>query len=124
MYWLEIQDIMLLIRNLKDTSDANDLKKYIKFVNNRTRANGVKLEHKFVRLTTTRNFFFIRIVRLWNALPRGVLDLESSLNTNKTHLTKYLWKHFMENFDPNNLCTFHFLCPCYKCIANTRTYHV
>ncbi len=58
MYWLEIQDIMLLIRNLKDTSDANDLKKYIKFVNNRTRANGVKLEHKFARLTTTRNFFF------------------------------------------------------------------
>ena len=72
MYWLEIQDIMLLIRNLKDTSDANDLHKYIKFINKRTRANGVKLEHKFVRLTTTRNFFFIRIVRLWNALPRGV----------------------------------------------------
>ncbi len=52
MYWLEIQDIMLLIRNLKDTSDANDLHKYIKFVNNRTRANGVKLEHKFVRLNS------------------------------------------------------------------------
>ncbi len=120
MYWLEIQDIILLIRNLKDTSDANDLHKYIKFANNRTRANGVKLEHKFARLTTTRNFFFIRVVRLWNAIPRGVLDLESSVSTNKTHLTEYLWEHFSDNFDPNNLCTFHFLCPCYKCIINTH----
>ncbi len=43
-----------------------------------------------------RNFFFIRVVRLWNAIPRGVLDLESSVSTNKTHLTEYLWKHFTQ----------------------------
>ncbi len=34
---------MLLIRNLKDTSDANDLHKYIKVANKRTGANAVKL---------------------------------------------------------------------------------
>ncbi len=125
MYWLEIQDIMLLIRNLKDTSDANDLHKYIKFANNRTiKSKWYQTRAQIREANNYAKLLFIHIVRLWNALPRGVLDLELSLNTNKTHLTKYLWKHFIENFDPNNLCTFHFLCPCYKCIANTRTYHV
>ena len=25
--------------------------------------------------------------------------------------------HFIDNFDSSNVCTFHFLCPCFRCSA-------
>ncbi len=77
MYWLEIQDIMLLIMNLKDTSDANDLHKYIKFANNRTRANGrqwAQIKHTWQNTSVntlviilTQTICIIFFVRVLNA---------------------------------------------------------
>ena len=60
-----------------------------------------------------RHFFFHRIPRLWNSFP--IIDLTLSLSTIKTKLTDYLWRYFIQNFDTNDHCTLHYLCPCSKC---------
>ena len=33
----------------------------------------------------------------------------------KRKLQSFLWNHFIDHFDPNNPCSFHFICPCAKC---------
>ena len=55
--------------------------RYINFVStNKTRASTTnKLQHKFARLSTTRHFYFIRVVRIWNSLPCGIVDLSLSV---------------------------------------------
>ena len=30
-------------------------------------------------------------------------------------LKKYLWEHFLNNFDDSDNCTLHYLCPCSGC---------
>ncbi len=117
MYWLEIQDIMLLIKtHLMQMTYTSTLSLLTtgqeQMVSNlSTISRGWQL-----RETSFSSVSFGSGMRS----QRGVLDLESSVSTNKTHLTEYLWEHFSDNLDPNNLCTFHFLCPCYKCIINTH----
>ncbi len=108
MYWLDLQDLMFLVKYAHDTIH---IYQYVNFViNNRTRAcTANKLQHKFARLSTTRQFYFIRIVRIWNALPKDILDLSLSVHTNKVRLRSFLWEHFKHNFDSNKLCSFHFV---------------
>ena len=59
------------------------------------------------------NEFFNRIPRLWNSLP--LIDIKLSIITLKVKLRKFFWQYFIDNFDPNNYYSFHFLCPCHKC---------
>ena len=62
------------------------------FVNSNTRAGtNRKLNHKFTRLPVTRNLYFTRVVRLWNAIPNGTIDLDLSVNANKFHLRRFFW---------------------------------
>ena len=63
---------------------------------------------------STMNSYFFRIPRLWNRLP--LIDLSQSLQTIKSKLKKYFWNHFVTNFDNNDFCTFHFHCPCTRCL--------
>ena len=56
-----------------------------------------KLGHRFTRLNSTRYFYFVRIVRLWNTIPNGILDLNLTVQTNKLCLREYLWGHFALN---------------------------
>ena len=73
--------------------------------------------HKLSYLSTTSSSYhksyFNRIIRLWNSMP--VIDLTLSLSTIKTLLTNYLWTNFSANFISDYTCTFHMLCPCYRC---------
>ena len=91
-----------------------DIHDYVEFVTSTTRtsSNG-KLRHKFCRLSTTRHFYFNRIVRLWNLFLR--INLSLSLASIKHLLLNHLWSNFCTNFDANNGCSFHLLCPCAKC---------
>ena len=114
MHWYELQDMMFLVKCFKNPMDNLIIHDYVEFVTSITRAssNG-KLRHKFCRLSTPRHFYFNRIVHLWNLFPR--IDLSLSLPSIKHLLLNHLWSNFCSNFDANNVCSFHLLCPCAKC---------
>ena len=62
-------------------------------------------------LNTKRYSFFTRLPhRLWNSFPS--VDLRLPFPVVKNKLLKFFWSHFISEFHPSNLCTFHFVCPC------------
>ena len=63
--------------------------------------------------------FIYRIPKLWNALPE--INLTLSLDQIKKKLYNFLWNHFIQNFDPSNNCTLHFICPCCNCKRHPST---
>ena len=70
MYWLEIQDLMFLIKCVKYPSDNLDIFSRKSFVSSCTRASSSKkLKHNLCRSSSTKHFYFNRIVYLWNSLP-------------------------------------------------------
>lgn len=115
MYWFEIQDVMFVIKCIKEPPDNFNIFDYIKFNESSTRSSAYNhLKFNFCRTSHSRHFFFNRIVQLWNYLV-PVIDLSLSLSTIRRHLCQHLWIHFTRNFDPNNTCTFHVICPCCNC---------
>ena len=56
---------------------------------NRKRGNGHKLKHRKFRTNVHKNFFMVRVMELWNRLPRRVVE-SPSLETFKTYLGAYL----------------------------------
>ena len=119
MYFLELNDVMFCVRSLKfPTSDFN-ITDYIQFSKCGTRSSAfMKLSHHFSFRNSERHVFFNRIQRLWNSFPP--LDLSKSIVTIKSHLHEFLYGHFLTNFHPDLICTFHFLCPCAKCIHKSH----
>ena len=64
MYWLEIQDIMFLVKCLKEPSDNFNIFSYVSFSSGTTRsAASRKLIHKFTKFCSSRHFYFSRIVK-------------------------------------------------------------
>ena len=117
MYWLELLDVMFLVRCLQNPSDNLELPKYITFTSSITRAgqSGNKLQFKFTRTSTVRHFYFNRVIKLWNSFPSGTIDLTLSFVTIKHHVRKHLWSVFQQKFDVSDYCSFYFVCPCHKC---------
>ena len=72
-----------------------------------------KLKHHLHTSISNRNSYFHCLPRLWNALP--IFDINLSIATIKARLKAYMWNHFVDNFDDDNPCTYHYLCPCSKC---------
>ena len=48
------------------------------------------------------------------------IDLSLSFYSIKRTLKQFFWDHFVNNFNSSNYCSFHYLCPCYKCV-DTRS---
>ena len=117
MYWLELQDIMVLIKCLKNPSDNFDVSNHITFMNSCTKASGLNhLQRNFRLSTTVCYFYFNRTVSLWNSLVSYTRnDLTLSIPNIKQNILTILWDHFLSNFDPDNPCTFHCICPCFSC---------
>ena len=64
--WLELQDVLLLVRCLKDPPDNFNVRDYVTFSDNSTRAAAAgKLAYQFKRTSTGRHYYFNRVVRLY-----------------------------------------------------------
>ena len=70
IYFLELNDILFLVKSLKSPNPAFNIHKYVTFNTSATRSGTFnKLIHNFTSASYAHNFYFNRIVRLWNSLP-------------------------------------------------------
>ena len=115
MYTYELNDLLFFIKSLKFPTSYFDISKYIRFSNYSTRATSAhKLNYSISPTSSTNPYsFFNRIIRLWNTAP--VINLSLSIDTIKRHLTNFFWAKFTVNFKSDSPCTFHLVCPCYRC---------
>ena len=58
-------------------------------VGDRTRSSGLKFKHEKFCTSIHNNFITIRVMELWNRLPREVAE-PPSMEIHKTHLDIYL----------------------------------
>ena len=109
MYQYELNDLLFFIKSYKASNTHFD-NQFVHFRSSSTRSSAAsKLVHQVSYSNTDRHFYFCRITRLWNALPQ--IDITLPPGTIKNLLIRYLWNHFLDNFDDTNVCTFHFCCP-------------
>ena len=118
----EINDIMFLVTSLQNPSTSFNILQYVTFSTSSTRASvNCKLVHYAARTNKTRHFYFHRIPRLWNSLPS--INLDQSVHSIRLKLRQFFWGHFIEHFNPDSPCTFHFICPCAKCAVMPVMYN-
>ena len=85
MYFLELSDILFLVKSLKFPTPAFNIYNYVTFNTSTTRCRTFnKLIHNFTPTSHAHHFYFNRIVRLWNSLP--YIDLSLTINTIKSNL--------------------------------------
>ena len=114
MMQLELNDILFFVASIKNPTMSFDISEYVTFCSGSTRSSvGFKLVHSFSRNNKIKHFYFHRLPRLWNSLP--TININQSVRLIKRKLQSFLWNHFIDHFDPNNPCSFHFICPCAKC---------
>ena len=117
MYWLELQDVLFLVKCLQGTTDNFNIHDFIPAPSSShrpTRASqSGKFKHKLCRTVAGHQFYLNRIIRLWNALPQ--IDLSLSFQSVKHFIFEFLWNHFITHFQSDISCTYHFMCPCSSC---------
>ena len=116
--WLELNDVMFIIRCFKSPSDNFNIRDFVAFSTGCRSSSAGHLQHKPSRISDTRHFYMTRISRLWNAL--SPIDLTLSIPAFRSLLYQRLWDNFSENFYDSRSCTFHFCCPCPDCILIQR----
>ena len=125
MFWFELADILFLVKSFKCPSTRLKISEYISFSSTKTRSSSfLKLSCHSTKSNLSRHFYFNRVCRLWNALPQ--IDLSLSFQSVKVKIEEFLWSMFIQRFNPNVPCTFHFVCPCTKCMSvpMPTNYHV
>ena len=100
-----------------------DISRYVSLCSSQTRLSSHrKLRHAPpTSNNSSRNFYFNRLPRLWKSLP--LLDISLSIPTIITKLYQHFWGHFSAIFDPDNLCSYHYLCPCANSSSLPVTYN-
>ena len=123
MMELEIADIIFLIKSLRSPSPHFNVYNFVEFSSYSTRSfSNLKLRHSISKTNLEASFYFYRIPRLWNSLP--TIDINLSLYTIKHKLRQYFWDHFISYFDPNDVCSFHYLCLCHRCSSFSVKTHL
>ena len=114
MHWLEMQDILFLVKCLQQPTANPEIANLVSFSSSITRAgqSGNKLKVNLNKTTSSRHFYTSRIVRLWNTFPVETIDLSKSFRTIKSRVQEHLINNYLQNFDAENTCTYHFVCPC------------
>ena len=117
---LELNDIVFFLRSLQSPSDSFDILQFVSFSSTCTRSSsGFKLKHTPSTTNYGRHFYFVRLPHLWNALPTP--DTSLSTNVLIQRIKSFFWSHFLQNFNPKCLCSFHYSCPCSKCLSSPPT---
>ena len=114
MYMFELNDLNFFIKSYKSASSHFNINDYINFRTSITRSStSHKMIHQCSSSTLSHHFYFCRLPRLWNSLP----PIDLTLPTTKivVFVKTFLWSHFVNNFDSDNVCIFHYLCPCCHC---------
>ena len=77
MYVYEMNDIMFFIKSYKQqSSHFNNVTEYVQFSTSNTRFGASeKMVHHRCSSNTAQNFYFYRLPRLWNSLPKIELSL-------------------------------------------------
>ena len=115
MAWFEYIDIMFFITSLHQRSDRFDILHYVSVTSHRTRSSDkVSLQHTLSKSCLSRHFYFNRIPRLWNALPS--INIDKPLSSIRCEVKCILWSNFMNSFKSDDPCSYHYCCPCNKCI--------
>ena len=99
-----------------DKNNAFSIQSYVSFSNTNTRSTThLKLKHTFSKTHAAGHFYFNRLSRLWNSLPPVNMDL--SLHSIKKYPWQLFWSKFKHTFQSNKPCSFHFVCPCSRCVS-------
>ena len=110
----EINDVIFFVKCIKQPTKYFNINEFVSFSTSNTRSStSLKLRHSVSRNNYLSHFYFNRLPRLWNSLP--CIDTDLSIATIRSKLHQYLWSKFITNFDPNDVCTYHYLCPCLTC---------
>ena len=115
MYWYDLQDLLFLIKCMKNPPDNFSLvPEFISFTSTNTRSgHHCRLQYHYRRTSPARHFYFNRVVKLWNTLPP--INIALSYTSIKRFIIDILWKRFLLNFDSTNACTYQVICPCCHC---------
>ena len=113
----ELNDICFFVKSLKQAFISFTITDYVSFSGNNTRSGS---HHKSVQpmATTTRlkHFYFNRLPHLWNSLPPSYQYIKKLIKSRT-----FSGNISFSNFDSSNSCTYHFCCPCTKCLALTKS---
>ena len=105
MYIFELNDLTFFIKSYKSASSHFNINDYINFRISITRSSTFhKMIHKCSSSTLSHYFYFCRLPRLWNFLPP--IDLTLPITKIVVFLKTFLWSHFVDNFDSDNVCNF------------------
>ena len=117
MYWYDLQDILYLINDIcfQNPPDNINLFDHIAFTTSSTRSssNNKLITRYTYYIVSACHFYFHRVVRLWSAML--YVNLNLPFNSINKYLIRVMHRKFERTFDPNNTCTFHFVCPCSHC---------
>ena len=111
-YWLEYRDLCFSFRCINGLLNVQ-FDKYIQISSGRTRSSSENLNlypiHRY-RTSLFRDFFFNRIVKLWNSLPLQTRK-SPTFNSFKTNLYKHYFSKLHNIFDTDRLNTWKTICP-------------
>ena len=120
MMALELYDITFFIKSFKQPTHSFNILNFVSFNQNSTRSGThCKLIQPITRTNRAKQFYFNRLPRIWNALPP--IDLSNSTDAIVAQVIHVFREHYARHFNDNNPCTFHFCCPCFKCVTLSRT---
>ena len=88
---------------------------FVYFCKGNTRSSThLKLKHSLSKTNATSHLYFNRLPQLWNSLPP--INPKHSIPTIKNQFLQVFWSHFTSHFLSTNPCSFHYCCPCAKCV--------
>ena len=102
---LELSDLCFFVKSLKLHESPNqsfNISEHVSFSHKNTRSGTFnKLVQPPIKHNRDKQFYFYRLLHLWNSLPP--IDLNLSFTTIRKQLINIFWKSFLTKFNPDVL---------------------